>query len=108
MSLSVEAIRQPVLPVQNGSTARTPRDAGPNAGKADSAVVYQPAPPHNTEPTTYTAPRAPQPVGAGSEARLLHTPQPVLVTFTAPQDAPTLVSDAGGAHRVICEVSEAN
>ena len=105
MTLSVEAIRQATLPVQNGSTARTPRDAGPNAGKADSAVVYQPAPPHNTEPTTYTAPRAPQPVGAGSEARLLHTPQPVLATFTVPHDTPTLASDAGGAHQPIRETS---
>ena len=75
--------------------------------KDDAAVVYQPAPPQGTEPATYSAPRAPQPVGAGSEARLLHTPQPVLVTFTAPQDAPTLVSDAGGAHRLIREVPEA-
>lgn len=108
MSLSVEAIRQPVLPVQNGSTARTPHTAGHDAGQPDAAVVYQPAPPQDTEPPTYAAPRAPQPVGAGSEARLLHTPQPVLVTFTAPQDAPTLVSDAGGAHRVIREVPEAN
>ena len=103
MPLSVEAIRQPTLPVQNGSTARTPRGSGPNAGKDDAAVVYQPAPPQGTEPATYSAPRAPQPVGAGSEARLLHTPQPVLATFSAPQDQPTLVSDAGGAHRVALE-----
>lgn len=103
MPLSVEAIRQPTPPIQNGSTARTPRGNGPNAGKDAASVVYQPAPPQGTEPATYSAPRAPQPVGAGSEARLLHTPQPVLVTFSAPQDQPTLVSDAGGAHRVAME-----